>query len=265
MGSVVTVPVITSIEPAVECLIDTVDGFFDLLFEIAIDAASTVTVWVNGVVAFAVSTYETFVSWLFDSATTVVETGVNIIRIVVANAAGSTERIIHAVITETPVTAAPEITSTIPEEQSISNVPGGSGIRTFGATVDQPTTIVFSVDGQEKHRFNAVTDAAWECDFSGYSAGTRSVVVTASNSNGSDAFTWSWEILEQPVITFVTPSADSVSNYDAEGKRVFHASVNIPCLLEIYLNDRLVEKSSSEDTAISHKFGTVPLGSYTIR
>lgn len=196
MGGGVTVPVITSIQPVYECIVDTTESFFDRLFEIVIDAASTVTVWVNGVVAFAISTYETFVSWIFDSATTVVETGVNIIRIVVANTAGSTERIIHAVITETPVTSAPEITSTIPEEQNISNVPGGSDRRLFGATVDQPTTIVFSVDGQEKCRFTAVTDATWECDFSGYSAGIHSVVVTASNSNGSDSFTWSWEILE---------------------------------------------------------------------
>ncbi|QYZ80162.1 hypothetical protein E2N92_12350 [Methanofollis formosanus] len=265
MGGVVTVPIISSIEPAVDCIIDTVESFFDRLFEITIDVASTVDVWLNDVVAFTVSTYETFVSWFFDRATTVVETGENIIRIVVANAAGSTERIIHAVITETPVTSAPEITSTIPLEQSISNVPGGSNTRTFGATVDQSTTVIFSVEGQEKRRFNAVTNAAWECDFSEYSAGTHSVVVTASNSNGSDSFTWSWEILEQPVITFVTPSADSVSNYDAEGKRVFQASVNIPCLLELYLNDRLLEKSSSEDTAISHEFGTVPLGSHTIK
>ncbi|WOX54939.1 hypothetical protein R6Y95_05550 [Methanoculleus palmolei] len=265
MGEGVTVPVITSIQPAYDCIVDTIESFFDRLFEIVIDVASTVTVWVNDIVAFAVSTYETFVSWLFDSATTVVEMGVNIIRIVVANTAGSTEGIIHAVITETPVTSAPEITSTIPPEQSISNVLGGTDIRTFRATVDQPATVIFSVDGWEKRRFNAVTSATWECNFSGYSAGIHGVVVTASNSNGSDSFTWSWEILEKPVITFVTPSAENVSNYDTDGKRIFSASVNIPCLLELYLNDRLLEKSPSEDTAISQEFKLVSFGIHTVK
>lgn len=271
MGGGVTVPVITSIEPAYECIVDTLESFFEREFEIVIDVASTVTVWLNDVIAFSIETYETIVSWIFDNMIPVVEPdeqgepGVNIIRIIVANTAGSTERIIHAVITDTPVTSAPQITGKIPDQQSISNVLGGSGIRPFGATVDQPATLIFSVDGQEKRRFNAVTDATWECDYSGYSAGMHTVAVTASNSNGSDSFTWSWEILEQPVITFVTPSADSVSNYDAEGKRVFHASVNMPCLLELYLNDRLLKKLSSEDTVISHQFDLVPLGTYSVK
>ncbi|WP_281769002.1 hypothetical protein [Methanoculleus bourgensis] len=239
-------------------------------FTAACDQPATMTVYLDGTrvhtSASGVQQYPT-PSRIFDRTTTSVNPDpfVNIIRIVVENTNGTTEKIIYSIITQAPVTSAPVITSASPAEHTITNIAGSPGRRTFGVTVDQPATIIFSVGGREKCRFSAVTDATWECDFSGYSDGIHSVVVTASNSNGSDSFTWSWEILEKPVITFVTPSADNVSNYDAEGKRVFHASVNIPCLLELYLNDRLLKKSSSEDTAIFHEFKLVPLGTHTVK
>ncbi len=262
-----TPPIITSVLPVSDCLVDTTESFFQRTFEIITDIASKIRVYVNDVLTFTQETYSTVMSWIFDRTTTPVNPDpfVNIIRIVVENTNGTTEKIIYSIITQAPVTSAPVITSASPAEHTITNIAGSPGRRTFGVTVDQPATIIFSVDGWEKCRFSAVTDATWECDFSGYSAGIHSVVVTASNSNGSDSFTWSWEILEKPVITFVTPSADNVSNYDAEGKRVFHASVNIPCLLELYLNDRLLKKSSSEDTAIFHEFKLVPLGTHTVK
>ena len=262
-----TPPVITSVLPVSDCLVDTTESFFQRTFEIITDIASKIRVYVNDVLTFAQETYSTVMSWIFDRTTTPVNPDpfVNIIRIVVENTNGTTEKIIYSIITQAPVTSAPVITSASPAEHTITNIAGSPSRRTFGVTVDQPATIIFSGDGREKCRFSAVTDATWECDFSGYSAGIHSVVVTASNSNGSDSFTWSWEILEKPAITFVTPSADNVSNYDAEGKRVFHASVNIPCLLELYLNDRLLKKSSSEDTAIFHEFGPVLLGIYSVK
>lgn len=265
MGGGPTVPVITSSEPEEDCIIDTILSFFERPFEFIVDVASTLTVIVNDVITLIIDTAATFFSWLFDSVTTVVEEGVNVIRIIAENSAGTTEKIIHAVITNTPVTSAPQITATIPGQQAISDVKGGSNTRTFGVTIDQPATIIFSVDGQEKSRYNAVSDATWECDFSGYSGDTYNVVVSAVNSNGDDSYTWSWEIIEPPVITFVTPSTDNVSNYDSNDKRLFNASVNTSCLLKLYFNDRLIKSSSSEVTEISHEFDLVPLGSHTVK
>ena len=264
-GPIVYPPVITSIEPSQDCTIDTDESFFDRLFEFAIDAASTLTVIVNDAIAFVIEKAATFFSWLFDAVKTTVVEGINTIRLVAENSAGSTEKIIHAVITNTPVTSAPQITAKIPDQQAVSDVHGGSSVRTFGVTIDQPATITFSIDNQEKSKYYAVADATWECDFSAYSAGTYNVEVTAINSNGDDTFSWLWEIIEQPVITFITPSSGNVSNYNTNGKRLFSAGVNIPSILELYFNDRLIEKTSSETTVISHEFDLVPLGSHDVK
>lgn len=264
-GPIVYPPVITSSEPEEECIFDTNASIFERLFEFGADVVSNFTVIVNGVVNFITDAATTFISWVFDSATTVFQTGLNIIRVVVENAVGSTERIIHSVITDTPVTSAPQITAKIPDQQAVSDVLGVSNTRTFGVTIDQPANIIFKVNSQEKSGQYGVTDATWECDFSAYSAGTYEVEVTATNSYGSDSFTWSWEIIEQPVITFVTPSSENVSNYDASDKRLFSASANIPCILELYFNDRLIEKTPSEVTEISHEFDLVPLGSHDVK
>ncbi|WP_292410304.1 MULTISPECIES: hypothetical protein [unclassified Methanoculleus] len=260
-----TPPVITSLLPGSDCLIDTAENFFQRTFEINTDIASKIRVYVNGVLAFAQETYSTVMSWIFDRTTTIVNPDpfVNIIRIIVENTNGTTESIIYSIITQAPVTSAPVITDTSPAEHTIANIAGSPGRRTFGVTVDQPTTIIFSVDGQEKPRFNAVTNAMWECDFSGYSTGIHNVVVTASNSNGSDSFTWSWNILPL-VITLEEPATQYVNNYDTSS-RLFRASLNTPARLTMYFDDRPIERPESEVSTILHEFKTVPLGNHTIR
>ncbi|WP_281769007.1 hypothetical protein [Methanoculleus bourgensis] len=260
-----TPPVITSVLPGSDCLVDTTESFFQRTFEIITDIASKIRVYVNDVLTFAQETYSTVMSWIFDRTTTPVNPDpfVNIIRIVVENTNGTTEKIIYSIITQAPVTSAPVITSASPAEHTITNIAGSPGRRTFGVTVDQPATIIFSVGGREKCRFSAVTDATWECDFSGYSAGIHSVVVTASNSNGSDSFTWSWNILPL-VITLEEPAAQNVSNYDTSS-RLFRASLNTPARLTMYFDDRPIERPESEVSTILHEFKTVPLGNHTIR
>ena len=242
MGSGVTVPVIISSEPEEDCILDTILSIFERPFEYITNVAATFAVWVNGAINFRIDIATTVLSWIFDSSTTVFETGDNIIRIVAQNSAGTTEKIIHVVIMDTPITSAPHIIATIPDQQYVPDVKGGSNTRSFGVTVDQPATIIFSVDCHEKRRHCAVTSATWECNFSAYSAKTYSVVVSAVNTNGSNSFTWSWEIFENLVVTKINPATDDLgSSRMNNDSPVITVQANLPALLELKVDDDTVD------------------------
>ncbi|WP_421908215.1 hypothetical protein [Methanolacinia petrolearia] len=244
-GPVVYSPVITWTEPIEDCILDTLESFFARQFEIFVDEASIIRVFFDGAVAFVTEQLVTHFSWLFISD--VVDPDPDDptpheIRIVAENDNGSTERVVSEVITQNPITVPPYIISKSPEQDSISDVLGGSNIRTFDVTIDHPATIIFTIDGQEKRRFRAVESATWECNFSAYSAKTYSVVVSAANTNGSDSFTWSWEIFENLVVTKINPVTDNLGSsklyFDPP---VITVQVNLPALLKLRVDDEIVD------------------------
>ena len=243
-GPVVYPPVITSMEPEEDCILDTLESFFARQFEIFVDEASIIRVFFDGAVAFVTEQLVTHFSWLFNSD--VVDPDPDDptpheIRIVAENDNGSTERVVSEVITRNSSTSSPQITAKSPDQQAISNVLGVTNTRTFEVSLDQPATITFSVDGQEKRRFRAVESATWECNFSAYSARTYSVVVSAVNTNGSDSFTWSWEI-ENLVVTKINPVTDNLGSsrlyFDPP---IITVQVNLPALLKLRVDDEIVD------------------------
>lgn len=261
-GPIVYPPVITWTEPIEDCILDTWGSFFARVFSIAIDSASRVIAYVNDVIAYQNDTPQTSVSWTF-SGTTNINFGVNTIRIVVENDYGSSEKVVSEVITEEPVTSPPQITSHTPISASITDVKGGTNTRTFQVSVDQPATIIFSVDGLEKRRIRAVENATWVCDFSGYSEGTHGVVVEAVNTVGNDSLSWSWEIIELEV-TLVSPSTSEVSDLIG-AEREFIASCDHPAIMRICLDGNTVCESSSNVQEISYTFPSAPEGEHSVQ
>lgn len=232
-------------EPEEDCILDTLESFFARQFEIFVDEASIIRVFFDGAVAFVTEQLVTHFSWLFNSD--VVDPDPDDptpheIRIVAENDNGSTERVVSEVITQNPITVPPHIISKSPEQDSISDVLGGSNIRTFDVTIDHPATIIFTIDGQEKRRFRAVESATWECNFFSYSGGMHTVVVSAVNSIGSDSFTWSWEIFENLVVNKINPLTDSlVSSRMNNDPPVITVQANLPALLELKVDDDTVD------------------------